>query len=263
MRQSSAHLLASSEREARAKWSQRRPNAHRARALARRPSDSAHFSSKRCGRNPCWSSQNAPRRLACLSEISFDCWRHDRTSGRDLPGKIVRLHLHARQRKYFTPRALVFVFRAINRTKKLVLRFVSRLVFASPVNCILQVIPRDTNIGMLRPLDQQRNRHVRRARFLARRLCRGKRVLTFTSRCQSQWNGSRPGIRCKEAINKHRHPRDPIRTGKKKPELRTDPDFRPALDCSGNVYGAGTRIRTGDLPLTRRLLYQLSYAGMV
>ena len=25
--------------------------------------------------------------------------------------------------------------------------------------------------------------------------------------------------------------------------------------------GAGTRIRTGDLPLTRRLLYQLSYAG--
>ena len=26
--------------------------------------------------------------------------------------------------------------------------------------------------------------------------------------------------------------------------------------------GAGTRIRTGDLPLTRRLLYQLSYAGM-
>ncbi len=26
--------------------------------------------------------------------------------------------------------------------------------------------------------------------------------------------------------------------------------------------GADTRIRTGDLPLTRRLLYQLSYAGM-
>ena len=25
--------------------------------------------------------------------------------------------------------------------------------------------------------------------------------------------------------------------------------------------GADTRIRTGDLPLTRRLLYQLSYAG--
>ena len=32
--------------------------------------------------------------------------------------------------------------------------------------------------------------------------------------------------------------------------------FRSAED------GAGTRIRTGDLPLTRRLLYQLSYAGM-
>ena len=28
-------------------------------------------------------------------------------------------------------------------------------------------------------------------------------------------------------------------------------------------HGAGTRIRTGDLPLTRRLLYQLSYAGTV
>jgi hypothetical protein len=27
--------------------------------------------------------------------------------------------------------------------------------------------------------------------------------------------------------------------------------------------GADTRIRTGDLPLTRRLLYQLSYAGMI
>src|SRR3546814_15592625 len=26
--------------------------------------------------------------------------------------------------------------------------------------------------------------------------------------------------------------------------------------------GAGTRVRTGDLPLTRRLLYQLSYAGV-
>src|SRR3546814_11125303 len=25
--------------------------------------------------------------------------------------------------------------------------------------------------------------------------------------------------------------------------------------------GAGTRVRTGDLPLTRRLLYQLRYAG--
>ena len=28
------------------------------------------------------------------------------------------------------------------------------------------------------------------------------------------------------------------------------------------LFGADTRIRTGDLPLTRRLLYQLSYAGM-
>jgi hypothetical protein len=33
-------------------------------------------------------------------------------------------------------------------------------------------------------------------------------------------------------------------------------------DMGGSPSGAGTRIRTGDLPLTRRLLYQLSYAGM-
>ena len=33
------------------------------------------------------------------------------------------------------------------------------------------------------------------------------------------------------------------------------------LDNLGVPVGAGTRIRTGDLPLTRRLLYQLSYAG--
>ena len=35
--------------------------------------------------------------------------------------------------------------------------------------------------------------------------------------------------------------------------------------CGGATVmgdGADTRIRTGDLPLTRRLLYQLSYAGM-
>lgn len=32
--------------------------------------------------------------------------------------------------------------------------------------------------------------------------------------------------------------------------------------AGGIGTGAGTRIRTGDLPLTRRLLYQLSYAGM-
>src|SRR4051812_26285258 len=34
--------------------------------------------------------------------------------------------------------------------------------------------------------------------------------------------------------------------------------------CEGMdaLGGADTRIRTGDLPLTRRLLYQLSYAGM-
>src|SRR3546814_5097201 len=41
--------------------------------------------------------------------------------------------------------------------------------------------------------------------------------------------------------------------------------FRVNLGASWDglklVYGAGTRVRTGDLPLTRRLLYQLSYAG--
>ena len=40
---------------------------------------------------------------------------------------------------------------------------------------------------------------------------------------------------------------------------------RSARDGVANLLlkdGAGTRIRTGDLPLTRRLLYQLSYAGM-
>ena len=35
-----------------------------------------------------------------------------------------------------------------------------------------------------------------------------------------------------------------------------------AKAVGARVDGAGTRIRTGDLPLTRRLLYQLSYAGM-
>ena len=37
---------------------------------------------------------------------------------------------------------------------------------------------------------------------------------------------------------------------------------RGRVPPSEPVFGAGTRIRTGDLPLTRRLLYQLSYAGM-
>ena len=36
---------------------------------------------------------------------------------------------------------------------------------------------------------------------------------------------------------------------------------RPARRQVLVFAGAGTRIRTGDLPLTRRLLYQLSYAG--
>ena len=34
-----------------------------------------------------------------------------------------------------------------------------------------------------------------------------------------------------------------------------------AASFGGTGGGADTRIRTGDLPLTRRLLYQLSYAG--
>ena len=38
--------------------------------------------------------------------------------------------------------------------------------------------------------------------------------------------------------------------------------FWTAWDDMELEDGAGTRIRTGDLPLTRRLLYQLSYAGM-
>ena len=37
---------------------------------------------------------------------------------------------------------------------------------------------------------------------------------------------------------------------------------RREIDCAARVYGAGNRIRTGDLPLTWRLLYQLSYAGI-
>ena len=35
----------------------------------------------------------------------------------------------------------------------------------------------------------------------------------------------------------------------------------PNNDLSICFYGAGTRDRTGHLPLTRRLLYQMSYAG--
>ena len=38
--------------------------------------------------------------------------------------------------------------------------------------------------------------------------------------------------------------------------------FGLAWDALKPLDGAGTRIRTGDLPLTRRLLYQLSYAGV-
>ena len=34
-----------------------------------------------------------------------------------------------------------------------------------------------------------------------------------------------------------------------------------ALDGVGWVFGADSLTRTDDLPLTRRLLYQLSYAG--
>src|SRR4249919_2306167 len=33
------------------------------------------------------------------------------------------------------------------------------------------------------------------------------------------------------------------------------------LRCTGGGAGAGSQNRTDDLPLTRRLLYQLSYAG--
>ena len=39
-------------------------------------------------------------------------------------------------------------------------------------------------------------------------------------------------------------------------------DLRAAAFVNLFNRGAGTRIRTGDLPLTRRLLYQLSYAGV-
>jgi hypothetical protein len=50
--------------------------------------------------------------------------------------------------------------------------------------------------------------------------------------------------------------------GKMQPDWIGDPSGLDTPIALESGSGAGTRIRTGDLPLTRRLLYQLSYAGM-
>ena len=45
--------------------------------------------------------------------------------------------------------------------------------------------------------------------------------------------------------------------------MRQHCHLRGYLSSSVSVYGAATRDRTEDLSLTRRLLYQLSYNGMI